>query len=71
MVVGSVRDDPEQARSMSGSGVSAAKQRTDGSGRLEVRGSGLGKCVDQPVRPPVNGGERVAISNDRVAYGIV
>ena len=53
VIVGSMRDNPQQARGVGSRSVRTAEESADTSRRLEVRSSGLSQRVDKSVGSPV------------------
>ena len=71
VIVGSMRDDPQQARGMGSRSVRTAEESADTSRRLEVCSSGLSQRVDKPVGSPVKDRESGTIPlNGRADGGV-
>ena len=70
-VIGSVRHNPKQARGVCCRRIRTAKKCLDGAWCLYMCGRSFGKCINEPVRPPIHSGELRAISFAGVAYGQV
>jgi hypothetical protein len=62
VVISSVRDNAKEAGSMSRSGVSASKEGGNRRGGSKAHGGRLGEAIDEPVGPPVDGGEQLAVA---------
>ena len=69
-VVGTVRDNAQEASRMRGSGISTAQEAGHTSGHSKARSSSLGEAIDQPVGPPVDGSEEFAIARCDLWAGI-